>query len=46
MRLAYQFQGQTVKGHVGGGRGHTVSAEPGGQTACLLYNSMYRLTAK
>ena len=32
MRLTYQFEGQKVK--VGGGRGHTVSAEPGGHTAC------------
>jgi len=34
MRLAYQFQGQTVK--VKGGWGHTVSAEPGGHTACYI----------
>jgi len=35
MRLAQEFQSQTVKGQVGGGRGpgHTVSAEPGGHTA-------------
>jgi len=34
MRLAYQFQGQMVKVRVTDGRGHTVSAEPGGHTAC------------
>jgi len=35
MRLAHEFQCQTVKGQgYTGGRGHTVSAESGGHTAC------------
>jgi len=39
MRLAHQFQGQTVKVRIRGGRGHTVSAESGCPTACLVSDS-------
>jgi len=35
MRLANQFQGQTVKGQGYRRAGHTVSAEPGGHIACF-----------
>jgi len=44
MRLAYQFQGQTVKRSkvkVTGGRWHTVTAELGGHTACFHFVTMY-----
>ena len=37
MRLAYQFQGQTVKGQGWRWSGHAVSAEPGGHTASYNY---------
>jgi len=43
MRLAHRFQGQTVKTRDTGGRGHTVSAQPGGHTACL-YSLTVQLT--
>ena len=43
MRLAHQFQAQTVKGqHYTDGQGHIMSAKPGGHTAC--YNSASKQT--
>jgi len=36
MRLTNQFQGQTVKRQGYRREGHTVSAKPGGHTACCF----------